>query len=187
MLDLDETLVHSSFDKCKKPDIILNVNFDGKETIIYVKVRPGALDFLKKISKYYEVVIFTASLGNYADPLIDRLDVSNYGFYKLFRENCTYDGNYVKDLSKLGRDLKDCLIVDNLPKSYASQPENGIPILSWYGDQHDIELDQLYPLLIILSKVKDVRPYIKRIVTKDKINYDKVYKIFERRQDFYPS
>lgn len=116
ILDLDETLVHSSFEVCPDADIVLNVNFDGVENKIYVKVRPGAVDFLWKITKFYEVVIFTASVANYADPLVDKLDKANYSFYKLFREHCTYTGNYIKDISKLGRDLRDCIIVDNLPK-----------------------------------------------------------------------
>jgi RNA polymerase II subunit A small phosphatase-like protein len=131
ILDLDETLVHSTFDKINNADIELPVNFDGTDSVVYVKIRPRVLDFLRKITKYYEVVIFTASVANYADPLIDLLDSNKYGFYKLFREHCTYNGNYIKDLSKLGREMKDCIIVDNLPKSYANQPENGIPILSW--------------------------------------------------------
>ena len=34
--------------------------------------------------------------------------------HRLFRESCTqYQGNYVKNLSLLGRDLKTCIIVDN--------------------------------------------------------------------------
>ena len=100
VLDLDETLVHSTFDKWSDPDITLTVNFEGKENNIYVKIRPGAINFLQRIHKYYEVVIFTASVANYADPLIDILDVDKYSFFKLFREHCTYNGNYVKDLSK---------------------------------------------------------------------------------------
>jgi RNA polymerase II subunit A small phosphatase-like protein len=87
ILDLDETLVHSSFETCANADIVLAVNFEGKDNKINVKVRPGAIDFLRKISKYFEVVIFTASVANYADPLIDKLDVDNYGFFKLFREH----------------------------------------------------------------------------------------------------
>ena len=87
ILDLDETLVHSSFEKCSNPDIILVVNFEGRNNKIYVKVRPGAIDFLARIRMIYEVVIFTASVANYADPLIDILDVKKYGFYKLFREH----------------------------------------------------------------------------------------------------
>jgi Dullard-like phosphatase family protein len=121
ILDLDETLVHSAKrlpdgrPPCSDPDIVLSVSFEGQNEEIFVKIRPGAIDFLRKITKFYEVAVFTASVANYADKLIDILDVSKYGFYKFFREHCTYDNNYVKDLSKLGRDLKDCVMVDNLP------------------------------------------------------------------------
>ena len=89
----------------------------------------------------------------------------------------------MKDLSKLGRDLKNCIIVDNLPVSFSGQPENGLPILSWYDNQNDVELDKLYLLLVMLSKVKDVRPYIKKIAVNNKIRYDKVEKILEKRAD----
>ena len=180
---MDETLVHSSFETCANADIVLAVNFEGKDNKINVKVRPGAIDFLRKISKYFEVVIFTASVANYADPLIDKLDVDNYGFFKLFREHWMYNGSYIKDLSKLGREMKDCIIIDNLPKSYANQPENGLPILSWYDNPLDVELGKLYPLLIMLSRVKDVRPYVNRFVVKNTICYDRVQKIFEKRKD----
>ncbi|CAI2384171.1 unnamed protein product [Moneuplotes crassus] len=184
ILDLDETLVHSSFDKCKC-DLELPIIMDNQRYIVYVKIRPRAIDFLRKITKYYEVAIFTASVADYADPLIDKLDTNNYGFYKLFREHCTYNGNYTKDLSKLGRDLKDCIIVDNLPKSYVNQPENGIPILSWYDDRNDKELDALFPLLIALSKVGDVRKRIKRFVKKDRIDYESLFSAFEKKPDLH--
>ena len=180
ILDLDETLVHSTFDRCQDSDLVLPVNFEGNDSNIYVKIRPGAINFLQRIHKYYEVVIFTASVANYADPLIDMLDVDKYWFYKLFREHWTYNGNYVKDISKLGRDLKDWIIVDNLPKSYSLQPENGLPISSWYDNQMDMELDKLYRLLVMLSKVKDVRKYISKVVIDDRINYSQVTKIFQR-------
>ena len=78
MLDLDETLVHSTF---KAPtgreapaDIVLPVDIEGRVCNVYILVRPGCLKFLNEMSKYYEVVIFTASLSKYADPLMDILD-----------------------------------------------------------------------------------------------------------------
>lgn len=88
----------------------------------------------------------------------------------LFREHCTYKSNsYVKDLARMGRDLKDLIIVDNLPHSYRFQEDNGIPISSWYDDQEDRELECLADLLRNLSKVEDVRPYIRKIVNNEKI------------------
>jgi RNA polymerase II subunit A small phosphatase-like protein len=68
---------------------------------------------------YYEVVIYTASLSKYADPLMDILDEERSCSARLFREHCTYYQNmYVKDLSEIGRDLRDVLIIDNSPSAY---------------------------------------------------------------------
>ena len=132
------------------------------------------------MTRLYEVVIFTASVSNYATPLIDDyLDKEKYGFYKLFRENCTFkSGYYVKDLSRLGRDLKDIIIVDNLPSSYWLHPFNGIPISSWYDDEGDKELGVLAVLLENLSKVDDVRESIKKITFKEKFYLNDILQAF---------
>lgn len=78
VLDLDETLVHSSFKAptAREPpaDIVLPVDIEGRICHVYVLVRPGCLKFLNEMAKYYEVVIFTASLSKYADPLMDIID-----------------------------------------------------------------------------------------------------------------
>jgi RNA polymerase II subunit A small phosphatase-like protein len=61
--------------------------------------------------------------------------------HRLFRESCTqYQGNYVKNLSLLGRDLKTCVIVDNSPLSYLFHPENAVGCISWIDQQDDDEL-----------------------------------------------
>jgi RNA polymerase II subunit A small phosphatase-like protein len=79
ILDLDETLVHSSFKphSVKEADIILPVELDGNMCTVYVLLRPGAIEFCEKMSEIYEVVIFTASLSKYADPLVKLLDQKN--------------------------------------------------------------------------------------------------------------
>ena len=74
VLDLDETLVHSSFKTPKNPDIMLPVDIEGRICHVYFLVRPGCVEFINEMSKYYEIVIFTASLSKYADPLMDILD-----------------------------------------------------------------------------------------------------------------
>jgi carboxy-terminal domain RNA polymerase II polypeptide A small phosphatase len=72
ILDLDETLVHSSFKPhaSRMADIMLPVCIDGRECTVYVLVRPGAIEFCEKMAQIYEVIIFTASLSKYAEPLI---------------------------------------------------------------------------------------------------------------------
>lgn len=119
MLDLDETLVHSSFKPVENPDIILPVEIEGSICNIYILVRPGVSTFLKRMYKHYELVVFTASLSKYADPLVDILDPEGMCSYKLFREHCTYVNNaFVKDLTRLGRPMKDIIILDNSPIAY---------------------------------------------------------------------
>ena len=173
VLDLDETLVHSQFLPFSiQSDVILKIDIENQTHDIHVLIRPGVQTFLQRLSKLYEIVIFTASVSKYADPLLDILDKENYCSFRLFREHCTLMGmTYIKDLNKLGRDLKDVIIVDNSPLSYSFNKENGIPILTWFSDKNDKELDYLLPILEFLSGVNDVRNYIKDIVINNMINY----------------
>jgi RNA polymerase II subunit A small phosphatase-like protein len=72
ILDLDETLVHSGFKPFQtKSDILLNIELERKVHIIHVLKRPGAEEFLEKMAKHYEVVIFTASLSAVKKNLIN--------------------------------------------------------------------------------------------------------------------
>ena len=113
VLDLDETLVHSVFSQVGEADFTIPVDIGGKVITIFVRVRPGVDRFLSRMAELYELVIYTASLGKYADPLLDRIDPRNHVTYRLFRESCTISrGSYIKDLSRLGRDLRSVIIID---------------------------------------------------------------------------
>lgn len=158
VLDLDETLVHSSFKKVPKADFLVPVDIDGVVHTVYVLKRPFTDEFLAACSELFEIVLFTASLSKYADPLLDMLDTKSTMDHRLFRDSCVQkDYCYVKDLSKLGRRLRDCIIVDNSPQSYIFQPSNAIPIPSWFDDQSDTALRDLIPVLRHLAEVDDVR------------------------------
>ena len=175
VLDLDETLVHSGFIPFDCPsDVIIQIELDNEIHDIHVLVRPGVKEFLEKMSKKYEIVIFTASLSKYADPLLDIIDKQGFCPFRLFREHCTLiNTSFIKDLNKLGRDIKDIIIVDNSPISYALNPDNGLPILSWFDDKNDRELYNLTPILEFLSDVNDVREYIRKFVFNNEINFSK--------------
>ena len=173
VLDLDETLVHSQFGPFDIPsDVVINIEIENEIHDIHVLVRPGVKEFLEKISKKYEIVIFTASISKYAGPLLDILDKNKLCSYRLFREHCTLiNSSFVKDLKKLGRDLKDVVIVDNSPMAYLLNNDNGLPILTWFDDKDDRELYKIIPILDFLSLVSDVRDYIGKMVVNNEISY----------------
>eukprot|EP00388_Colpodella_angusta_P004189 GDKJ01014038.1.p1 GENE.GDKJ01014038.1~~GDKJ01014038.1.p1 ORF type:complete len:318 (-),score=52.76 GDKJ01014038.1:1115-2068(-) len=172
VLDLDETLVHSSFREVPNASFIIPVEIDGTKHNIYVCKRPGVDEFLRQVSHYYECVIFTASLSSYADPLMDLLDPNRVCTTRLFREHCTYyRGAYVKDLTRLGRAMSQVIIIDNSPVAYSFQPDNAIPIRSWFDDPHDRELFDLVPILQALSLVDDL-PEVLRATLRNEEDED---------------
>lgn len=159
MLDLDETLVHSSFKPVDRCDFVVPVEIEGRVHQVYVAKRPFVDDFMKRMGDIYEVVVFTASLSKYADPVLDLLDIHKVVDHRLFRESCScFKGSYVKDMGRMGRDLKRIMILDNSPHSYAFNPENAVPCESWFNDYEDTELRDLIPIFEQLAEegVEDV-------------------------------
>ncbi|KAJ8580848.1 NIF-domain-containing protein [Rhizopogon salebrosus TDB-379] len=158
VLDLDETLVHSSFTSIPHADYVVPVEIEYRWHDVNVIKRPGVDHFLQNMGEIYEVVVFTASLRKFAGPVLDKLDVHQVISHRLFRESChNYQGNYVKDLSKLGRPIADTIILDNSPASYIFHPNNAVPVSSWFNDPYDTELIDLCPFLADLGEVRDVR------------------------------
>ena len=147
IIDLDETLVHSSLQFTSNCTFVTPIVLDTVECTAFVSVRPYAREVLKELSKFYEVVIFTASLRQYAETIIDYLD-PDHNILRLYRDACVHkETHFVKDLTKLGRDLTKTLIVDNSPDCIELQPENGILVSSWTSDPTDMELLYLHGVL----------------------------------------
>ena len=144
ILDLDETLVH----------YVEN----GSES--HLNVRPGCSEFLIEMSQYYELVIFTAALQDYADWAIDIIDSQKSITHRLYRQHTIPTGSvFVKDLSRLGRDLSRVIIADNVADNFRLQSGNGLFMKSWFEDGEDTCLSETGSLLksIALCKVPDVR------------------------------
>ena len=166
VLDLDETLI--SF----------RINQTGKGIL---KMRPGLFNFLKRVKNKYELVVFTAGTKEYADPIIDIIEQKEKFFVKrLYRQHTIYrDNTFIKDLTKLGRDLSKIIIVDNMPQNFRLQKENGILINNYFGqDNGDNTLQLLGDILLKIAQSpgKDVRNEIKKykeeIFTKITTNLD---------------
>ena len=153
ILDLDETLI--CFKSSKNDENIGNIH-----------IRPGLEIFLEIIKEFYEIIIFTVGTREYANIILDLIEKKNKIKYfdgRLYREHATKIGNkYIKDLSKIGRDLSRTLIVDNNPHSFKFQHENGILISSYFGEKNnDRALIELQKVLLKIYKEKgDVRELI---------------------------
>ena len=138
-LDLDETLI----------SFVYNKENEGLS-----RIRPYLFQFLNSIKNYYDLIIFTASTRDYADPILDVIErkKGTYFTYRLYRESCSIINNYyIKDISKFGRDLSKSIIVDNMAQNFKLQKENGILISSFWGE--DTKDDSLFYLEKILVKI----------------------------------
>lgn len=117
-IDFAETLVHSTLEPCGDADFTFPVNFNLQEHTVYVRCRPHLRDFLERVSSLFEIIIFTASQSIYAEQLLNVLDPKRKIFrHRVYRDSCVFvEGNYLKDLSILGRDLSRVIIIDNSPQ-----------------------------------------------------------------------
>ena len=149
LISLDETLIHFKIDSKIK---------NNNKGII--QLRPGLNEFLSEIKPYYEIIAFSNGNKKYTDLLINLIDKKKIFFdNKLYREHCNIiDNDFVKDITKIGKDLTKIVIVDNLVQNYRLNKENGINIKSFYGEINDQILFELGKILIKIAKFKgDIR------------------------------
>ncbi|KAI1811561.1 NLI interacting factor-like phosphatase-domain-containing protein [Poronia punctata] len=174
ILDLDETLIHSMskggrMGSGHMVEVRLNTAYTGSggqqmlgpqhPILYYVHKRPHCDEFLRKVCKWFNLVIFTASVQEYADPVIDWLESERKYFSgRYYRQHCTFrHGAFIKDLSAIEPDLSKVMILDNSPLSYMFHQDNAIPIQGWISDPTDNDLLHLVPFLEGLQYVSDVR------------------------------
>jgi len=211
VLDLDETLVYVS-DTKDNYSLIPQIKFEYyaldesekyikenmcklginkvKKSVGFLVARPGCGMFLNLLKKFYdEIVVFTSSQYSYAEEIIKIID-KNKIISKIYsRKDCSFfDDVFYKDLNKINDDLSHTIIIDNYPECYLLQHFNGLPIPSFTGNPKDNELLKLIPLLERLSKVKDVRNYIRHIIlfNEQNINYSKAYQLLNiKKENFF--
>ena len=153
ILELDETLVYFKVNPTNQNEGVL-------------KVRPGVMEFLEEVDKFYELIIFTCSTQDYANLLIEAIEENKIYFeHRLYRQHTVIiDNDFVKDLTRIGRPLDKIVIVDNMPQNFRLQKENGINIKPFWGeDIYDSALINLTPILInIAQEGGDIRQGINK-------------------------
>lgn len=112
-MDLDETLIHSEeYSALKTYDKVITVQMkDDHYEKIGIMVRPYCVQFLRSMSRKFEIVIFTASVDSYANQIIDFLDpAKDLISYRLYRQDCqSFEKHYIKDLRIINRKLEDVI------------------------------------------------------------------------------
>nr|CDS31434.1 Carboxy terminal domain RNA polymerase II [Hymenolepis microstoma] len=161
VLDLDETLVHSSFKPVENADFTVTVEIENVQHEVSVCKRPHLETFIETVGPLFEVVMFTASLSKYADPVCDRIDPAGHFKHRLFRESCVcFKSNYIKHLAFLGRDLDQICIIDNSPISFYFHRQNALQIVTWFDDPTDTALLDLIPYLRGVAEAPSVIEYV---------------------------
>ena len=126
------------------------------------------------MSKYYELIIFTAAIEEYADYIVEQIDPEHHITHKLYRRHTvSKDNKTIKDLNKIGREIDKVCIIDNNKENFSLQPENGIEVRPFIDDENDDELlvlanelVRVYKMIIKNDTSKDFRTYIRNIQNK---------------------
>lgn len=158
VLDIDETLVHSELvsqrgvqmanASAKKYDRYLEFpEPNGPPDVYGVRFRPFLMEFLQRMSKIFDLAVYTASAQDYADAVMDEIDPQRALVGgRLYRENCIQvKGMNIKNMENFVG--ANAYIVDNLIYSYSLHMDKGIPICPFVDDPMDVELKDLADIL----------------------------------------
>ena len=164
VLDLDETIICSDWLRKR-----------GWRTF----KRPGVDEFIDRMGQMYELVVYTPTLFTYANPILDRLDPKGYipQTHRLYRDaNQMKHGQFMRDISKLNRNLKRVIYITADKASTQMQPDNSIVIEQFKIDDNDMSksasdtvLLDLMPFLeaVVRQQAPDVRVVISSYDGKD--------------------
>ena len=146
--DIDETLFHFKISE-----------EDPEQGIL--QIRPGALQLIEEVRKYYEIILFSEAEKDYIDLIISSINNNRFFYdYILCRDYISIEGNnFIKDISKIGTPLDKTIIIDNMPQNFRKHKENAIYIKSFFGEEKDDKalIDLIHILVNIAKSGRDVR------------------------------
>lgn len=184
MLDLDETLVRAEpLNSSKKYSQIISVKVTPSQSQNFgIMIRPFTSEFLDIISKEHKIIVYTASVEEYAEKIVQVIDPQRKFIDQvLSREHCAFVGGlFVKDLEiAIHREisLDNVIIIDNYVHSYALHLDQGIPIKPFYGDMSDKEL------MILADVIHQSTSYPRLLdFMKTHLDFTDFYDFLERNQ-----
>eukprot|EP00331_Platyophrya_macrostoma_P015242 CAMPEP_0176467690 /NCGR_PEP_ID=MMETSP0127-20121128/38601_1 /TAXON_ID=938130 /ORGANISM="Platyophrya macrostoma, Strain WH" /LENGTH=216 /DNA_ID=CAMNT_0017861023 /DNA_START=298 /DNA_END=948 /DNA_ORIENTATION=+ len=125
----------------------------------FIAVRPGLIEFLEEMQKYYVLNVYTCSDIAYAEAILTKIGARSY-FQKLFtRIDCKKGKDRVlsKDLSVVGIDLCDVILIDDLDRHVDDNKANSLRISEFVGGKLDEELKRYARFLKKVAFCQDVR------------------------------
>jgi carboxy-terminal domain RNA polymerase II polypeptide A small phosphatase len=166
ILDLDETLIHSSEYK-------LDFDEDFRFESFFVYKRPYLDWFLEDLLKHFTIGIWSSGGDDYVLEIINRIKPENAEFEMVWgRSRCTIKRDRKSDnyyfekkldkVKKKGFSLDKVIVVDDSPEKSKSNYGNAIYIKEFVGDQNDEELKYLHDYLLTIKDVQNIRKIEKR-------------------------
>ena len=160
ILDLDETLIHSTVEE---PE----TGYDFKSSGFFVKTRPFAMKFCEKVSNHYPTAVWTSSTEDYAIPIVEHLGLASGIKFLWTRNRCTLTKDmetgkefWLKNLKKVkksGYSLERTIMIDDSPIALKKNYGNLLQVLPYMGINEDDELERLLPYLNWLSTQSNIR------------------------------
>ena len=167
VLDLDETLIHASLERKSlcEPEFLL---YDEDYRLhYYVYKRPFVDLFLRVLSKFYDVSLYTASNASYSEPILETIDPTSIISKRLNSSSLVETKLYgmQKDLQLVSKEHMPCrlVMVDNSEAACMANQENLYVVSSFKANQPmDRDLLSLLLLLVAMSDLDDVRSVLHR-------------------------
>ena len=167
VLDLDETLLHSSLQMFAEHQSIIVASAEDnafsrasgnrRHTPFYIAARSGAKEFVKLLAESFRIHIWTSASASYAQAAIDFLGIRRYVGRVLTLSNCLYsDGYPLKVLSQAGFDPQNTILIDDQPRQVEANPGSAIQVPEFRGEKDDY-LGRLARYLIISSTDFDTK------------------------------
>jgi FCP1-like phosphatase family protein len=157
VLDLDKTVINTTHNKKFENTLDVNI-FELDRMLHYVKLRPHTREFLEKMSKLYELHIFTHGHRLYAQEIANILDPSKRLFQDRIISRDELKSIESKTLSQIfpGNDTNHILIIDDNPKVWKEHMENLIVCkpFEYFEKESNLPGDpDLDDQLIIIGKI----------------------------------